>query len=64
MVAVPAATPVIMPEELPAIAIAVLLLLQVPNGVTSVYMMLASTHTVLAPDISAGSTLVTAGVTV
>lgn len=50
MVAVPAATPVIIPVEAPIVAIAVLLLLHVPPP-AAVNGLVAPTHTPVAPLI-------------
>ncbi len=51
MVTVPAATPVTLPVVEFAVAIAVLLLLQVPPGVASVSVIDAPLHKLEGPDI-------------
>ena len=57
MVGVPSDTPVTMPEALPAVAIAGLLLLHVPPGVASVKVIEEPTHTLPGPTIANGERL-------
>ena len=54
MVTVPAETPVKLPEPVPIVAIAPLLLIQVPPNVPSPNIVDEPTHTLLAPVITPG----------
>jgi hypothetical protein len=54
MVTVPAATPPIAPVPLPAVATAVLLLLQLPPAVASLSVMVSPAHTAVLPVIANG----------
>ena len=61
MVAVPAVTPVTMPVPAFMVAIAVLLLLQLPDGVASFNLIVRPAHTLnVVPVIGAGSGLTVA----
>jgi hypothetical protein len=55
IIAVPCDTPVITPEEVPAVATAVLLLDQVPPGDVSPSVIVDATQTVVAPVMALGS---------
>ena len=55
MVGVPAATPVIIPDVDPALAHAVLLLLQVPPAGVEFKVVVNPAHTVVVPVIAVGS---------
>ena len=58
IVAVPAATPVTTPVPLPTVATEVLLLVQLPQPVASVSVVVAPTHTVVVPEIGATVSLI------
>jgi hypothetical protein len=61
MFAVPAVTPVTTPFAEPTVAIAMSLLLHVPDAVASVNVMVEPWHTVVAPVIAAGTGLTVTG---
>lgn len=57
MVAVPADTPVTIPELMPIVAIVVAVLVQVPPPTASVSGVVAPIHTVIIPVMAAGTGL-------
>ena len=54
MMLVPSATPDTTPVVLPMVAVAVVVLIQVPPATASLNVMVAPTHTALGPVIAAG----------
>jgi hypothetical protein len=57
MVVVPEVMPLTMPLDEPMLAVPGKVLLQVPNGVPSVSVIVEDTHTVAGPDMATGEIL-------